>query len=74
MASATQINNTSYYRLPCGFFLEDFIYEKGLNFNALLYFEAKCRDMNPKVVEEEVFALREEAFNWKLRDESVTQP
>jgi hypothetical protein len=27
-----QINNTSYYQLPCGKFLEDFIYNKGLNF------------------------------------------
>lgn len=28
-----QINNTDYYRLPKGKYLEDFIYEKGLNFN-----------------------------------------
>lgn len=28
-----QINATSYYQLPCGKFLEDFIYFKGLNFN-----------------------------------------
>lgn len=28
-----QINNTSYYQLPCGKFLEDFIYFKKLNFN-----------------------------------------
>ena len=27
-----QINNTSYYQLPCGKFLEDFIWYKGLNF------------------------------------------
>lgn len=27
-----QINNTSYYQLPCGKFLEDFIWWKGLNF------------------------------------------
>lgn len=33
MASAAQINNTTYYLLPCGKYLEDFIYEKGLNFN-----------------------------------------
>ena len=95
MASAAQINNTSYYRLPCGFFLEDFIYAKGLNFNmgsALKYlwragykdgesedkdkakakhyidFEAKCRGIDSKMVENEVLALREEAYNWKLHD------
>ena len=28
-----QIDNTSYYLLPCGKFLEDFIYYKKLNFN-----------------------------------------
>ena len=33
MASNMQIDSTSYYRLPCGLFLEDFIYAKGLNFN-----------------------------------------
>ena len=33
MANNTQINKTSYYQLPCGMFLEDFIYSKGLNFN-----------------------------------------
>ena len=33
MANNTQINGTSYYQLPCGRFLEDFIYYKGLNFN-----------------------------------------
>lgn len=27
-----QINNTSYYQLPSGKFLEDFIWEKGLDF------------------------------------------
>lgn len=27
-----QIDNTSYYRLPCGKYLEDYIWEKGLNF------------------------------------------
>ena len=29
----TQIDATTYYRLPCGKFLEDFIYYKQLNFN-----------------------------------------
>ena len=33
MASNQQINQTSYYLLPCGKYLEDFIYEKKLNFN-----------------------------------------
>ena len=33
MASNMQINQTSYYLLPCGKYLEDFIYAKGLNFN-----------------------------------------
>ena len=33
MASSEQINKTTYYQLPCGKFLEDFIYAKGLNFN-----------------------------------------
>ena len=33
MANNTQINATTYYRLPCGKFLEDFIYHRGLNFN-----------------------------------------
>ena len=33
MTNNTEINATSYYRLPCGKFLEDFIYYKGLNFN-----------------------------------------
>lgn len=33
MASNMQINQTSYYLLPCGKYLEEFIYEKGLNFN-----------------------------------------
>lgn len=28
-----QIDKTSYYQLPSGKFLEDFIYAKGLNFN-----------------------------------------
>ena len=28
-----QIDKTSYYQLPCGKFLEDFIYYKNLNFN-----------------------------------------
>lgn len=28
-----QIDATSYYQLPCGKFLEDFIYYKNLNFN-----------------------------------------
>ena len=96
MVNNCQISGTSYYRLPCGLFLEDFIYEKGLNFNmgsALKYlwragykdgeseekdkakakhyidFEAKCRNIDSKDVEEEVLALREEAYNWKLRDE-----
>lgn len=27
-----QIDNTSYYKLPCGRYLEDYIYWKGLNF------------------------------------------
>lgn len=27
-----QIDNTSYYKLPCGKYLEDFIWRKGLNF------------------------------------------
>jgi len=27
-----QIDNTSYYKLPCGKYLEDYIYHKGLNF------------------------------------------
>lgn len=27
-----QIDNTSYYLLPCGKYLEDFIHKKGLNF------------------------------------------
>lgn len=31
--SNQQISNTDYYRLPCGKYLEDFIYYKGLNFN-----------------------------------------
>lgn len=31
--SNLQISNTDYYRLPCGKYLEDFIYHKGLNFN-----------------------------------------
>ncbi len=48
MASAAQINNTTYYLLPCGKYLEDFIYEKGLNFNkgsALKYlWRAGCKD------------------------------
>lgn len=29
-----QIDNTSYYKLPCGRYLEDFIHEKCLNFAA----------------------------------------
>ena len=33
MANSNQINSTSYYQLPCGKFLEDFIYYRGLNFN-----------------------------------------
>lgn len=33
MASNMQIDQTSYYRLPCGKYLEEFIYEKKLNFN-----------------------------------------
>jgi hypothetical protein len=33
MGNNTQINNTDYYRLPCGKYLEDFIYYKKLNFN-----------------------------------------
>ncbi len=33
MASSAQIDNTSYYLLPCGLYLEDFIYAKRLNFN-----------------------------------------
>lgn len=33
MANSNQINSTSYYQLPCGKFLEDFIYYKSLNFN-----------------------------------------
>ena len=33
MANSTQIDATTYYRLPTGKFLEDFIYYKGLNFN-----------------------------------------
>ena len=33
MSNSEQINNTSYYQLPCGKFLEDFIFFKGLNFN-----------------------------------------
>lgn len=33
MKNNNQISNTSYYRLPCGKFLEDFIYDRGLNFN-----------------------------------------
>lgn len=27
-----QIDNTSYYKLPCGLYLEDYIFAKGLNF------------------------------------------
>lgn len=36
-----QIDNTSYYKLPCGKYLEDFIYEQHLDFvsgSALKYF------------------------------------
>ncbi len=33
MGNNNSINNTIYYKLPCGKFLEDFIYYKGLNFN-----------------------------------------
>lgn len=33
MGNNSQISNTSYYQLPCGKFLEDFIYYRGLNFN-----------------------------------------
>ena len=33
MGNNSQINATSYYLLPCGKYLEDFIYEKKLNFN-----------------------------------------
>lgn len=33
MGNNSQISNTSYYLLPCGKYLEDFIYEKKLNFN-----------------------------------------
>lgn len=33
MGNNNQINNTDYYRLPCGKYLEDFIYHKKLNFN-----------------------------------------
>lgn len=33
MANNSQISETSYYRLPCGKFLEDFIAGKNLNFN-----------------------------------------
>lgn len=32
MNNNEQIDNTSYYQLPCGKFLEDFIWYKGLNF------------------------------------------
>jgi hypothetical protein len=32
MGSNRQIDNTDYYRLPCGKFLEDFIFAAGLNF------------------------------------------
>ena len=43
-----QINETSYYRLPCGRFLEDFIWWKKLNFaegSALKYqFRAGRKD------------------------------
>ena len=33
MGNNSQINSTSYYMLPSGKFLEDFIYYKSLNFN-----------------------------------------
>ena len=33
MGNNSQISQTSYYKLPNGTFLEDFIYQKGLNFN-----------------------------------------
>ena len=33
MGNNESINNTCYYQLPCGKYLEDFIYYKGLNFN-----------------------------------------
>ena len=104
MGNNEQISATSYYRLPCGKFLEDFIYHKGLNFNmgsALKYvwragykdgeseekdlkkayhyieFEAKCRKKwNPmdedeliQYVREEVYRLREDAYNWCLHEE-----
>lgn len=52
-----QIDNTDYYRLPCGKYLEDFIWYRGLNFawgSALKYLwraghkdgESKEKDMN----------------------------
>ena len=30
--NSEQIDNTSYYKLPCGKYLEDYIFHKGLNF------------------------------------------
>jgi hypothetical protein len=33
MGNNEQISGTSYYLLPSGLYLEDFIYAKGLNFN-----------------------------------------
>lgn len=32
MANNEQIDNTDYYRLPCGRYLEDYIYAKEMNF------------------------------------------
>ena len=48
----TQIDNTDYYRLPCGKYLEDFIWYRGLNFawgSALKYrWRAGHKDGEPK--------------------------
>ncbi len=73
MANSNQIDKTSYYQLPCGRFLEDFIYNERLNFNfgsALKYkWRAGKKDgesMEKDLAKAEHYIRAEAEMYWRL--------